>query len=48
MTSKTYDALTIQYLIGDGEAVTDSCYQDAGDRALDDLGTVRAPDPDAD
>ena len=46
--SKTYDALTIQYLSGDGEAVTDSCYQDAGDRALDDLGTVRAPDPDAD
>jgi hypothetical protein len=46
--SKAYHALTIQYLSGDGEAATDSCYQDAGDRALDDPGTVRAPDPDAD
>jgi hypothetical protein len=43
--SKTYEALTIQYLSGNGEAVTDSCYQDAGGRELDDLGSVRAPDP---
>jgi hypothetical protein len=42
--SKTYEALTIQYLSGDGEAVTDSCYNDAGGRQLDDLGSVRAPD----
>jgi hypothetical protein len=46
--SKTYEALTIQYLSGEGEAVTDSCYRDPGGRALDDLGTVAAPDPDAD
>jgi hypothetical protein len=45
--SKTYEALTIQYLSGEGEAVTDSCYRDPGGRALDDLGTVDAPDPDA-
>jgi hypothetical protein len=43
--STTYEALTIQYLSGNGEAVTDSCYQDAGGRELDDLGNVRAPDP---
>jgi hypothetical protein len=43
--SKSYEALTIQYLSGEGEAVTDSCYQDAGARDLDDLGSVRAPDP---
>ena len=43
--SKTYEALTIQYLSGDGEAVTDSCYRDAGGRELDDLDTVPAPDP---
>jgi hypothetical protein len=46
--SKTYEALTIQYLSGDGEAVTDSCYRDPGGRALDDLDAVRAPDPDSD
>lgn len=44
--SKTYEALTIQYLSGDGEAVTDSCYRDAGGRELDDLDAVAAPDPD--
>jgi hypothetical protein len=43
--SKTYEALTIQYLSGDGEAVIDSCYRDAGGRDLDDLGSVRVPDP---
>jgi hypothetical protein len=44
--SKIYEALTIQYLSGEGEAVTDSCYRDPGGRALDDLDTVDAPDPD--
>ena len=34
-----YAALSIQYLAGDGEAVTDSCYVDAGARELDSLGT---------
>lgn len=34
-----YEALSIQYLAGDGEAVTDSCYLDAGARDLDSLGT---------
>jgi len=43
--SKTYEALTIQYLSGDGEAVINSCYRDAGGRDLDDLGSVRVPDP---
>jgi hypothetical protein len=46
--SKTYEALTIQYLSGEGEAVTDSCYRDPGGRTLDDLDAVRAPDPGAD
>lgn len=43
--SKTYEALTIQYLSGDGEAVTDACYEDAGARDLDDLSSVSSPDP---
>jgi hypothetical protein len=43
--SKTYEALTIQYLSGDGEAVTDACYEDAGARDLDDLSSVTSPDP---
>jgi hypothetical protein len=34
----THEALTIQYLAGDGEAVTDACYLDPGARDLDDLG----------
>ena len=34
-----YEALSIQYLAGDGEAVTDSCYLDPGARDLDSLGT---------
>ena len=37
-----YEALSIQYLAGDGEAVTDACYLDPGDRDLDDLGTPEA------
>lgn len=32
-----YEALSIQYLAGDGEAVTDSCYLDPGARELDSL-----------
>ena len=44
--SKTFEALTIQYLSGDGEAVTDSCYKDPGARELDDLDNVPTPDPD--
>jgi hypothetical protein len=46
--SKTYEALTIQYLSGDGEAVTDSCYRDPGGRKLDELASVRAPEPEGD
>ena len=37
-----YEALSIQYLAGDGEAVTDACYLDPGERDLDDLGTPDA------
>ena len=37
--SVRYAALSIQYLAGDGEAVTDACYLDPGERELDDLGT---------
>ncbi len=43
--SKTYEALSIQYLSGNGEAVSDACYEDAGARDLDDLGSVSTPDP---
>jgi hypothetical protein len=43
--SATYEALSIQYLAGDGEAVTDACYLDPGSRELDDLDSVRAPAP---
>ena len=38
----TYEALSVQYLAGDGEAVVDSCYLDAGGRDLDDLGVAPA------
>jgi hypothetical protein len=34
----SYEALTIQYMAGDGEAVVDACYLDPGGRDLDDLG----------
>jgi hypothetical protein len=33
----SYEALSIQYLAGDGEAVADACYLDAGGRDLDEL-----------
>jgi hypothetical protein len=41
-----YEALSFQYLAGDGEAVTDACYLDPGSRELDDLASVPAPEPD--
>ncbi len=37
--SVSYEAMSIQYLAGDGEAVTDACYLEPGGRDLDDLGT---------
>ena len=40
-----YEALSFQYLAGDGEAVTDACYLDPGARELDDLASVPAPEP---
>jgi hypothetical protein len=40
--SVRHEALSIQYLAGDGEAVTDACYLDPGDRDLDDLGSPEA------
>jgi hypothetical protein len=40
-----YEALSFQYLAGDGEAVADACYLDPGSRDLDDLASVPAPDP---
>ncbi len=43
--SARYEALSFQYLAGDGEAVADACYRDPGARDLDDLATVPAPDP---
>jgi hypothetical protein len=42
--SARYEALSFQYLAGDGEAVADACYRDPGGRDLDDLATVPAPD----
>jgi hypothetical protein len=43
----TYEALSIQYLSGDGTAVEDACYRDPGATDLDEIGDVVAPDPDA-
>ncbi|HET6949828.1 MAG TPA: hypothetical protein VFI47_05620 [Acidimicrobiales bacterium] len=43
---RRYEALSIQYLSGDGSAVDDACYRDAGATDLDELGDVPAPDPD--
>jgi hypothetical protein len=37
-----YEALSVQYLAGDGEAVTDSCYLDPGSRELDSLDAPSA------
>ena len=44
--SQTYEALDIQYLSADGEAVADSCYREPGGKALSDLNQVDAPNPD--
>jgi hypothetical protein len=42
-----YEALSIQYLSGEGTAVEDACYRDPGATPLDDLDAVAAPDVDA-
>jgi hypothetical protein len=39
----TYEALTIQYLSGEGTAVEDTCYRDPGATDLDDLDDVTVP-----
>jgi hypothetical protein len=46
--SQSYEALDIQYLSNDTEAVEDSCYRDPGSRSITNLDGVDAPDPDAD
>lgn len=43
--SRTFEALSIEYLSGDAEAVEDSCYRDPGARELDTLEEVHAPQP---
>jgi hypothetical protein len=43
--SRTFEALTIEYLSGDAEAVEDSCYRDPGATDLDTLEDVDAPNP---
>lgn len=40
-----FEALSIQYLSSDAEAVEDSCYMDPGETDLDTLEDVDAPDP---
>jgi hypothetical protein len=41
--SRTFEALSIEYLSGDAEAVEDSCYRDPGARELDTLDEVEPP-----
>jgi len=41
----TYKALNIQYLDTDTEAVADSCFKEAGEKALSELGQVDEPQP---
>jgi NACalpha-BTF3-like transcription factor len=41
---RTYEALSIQYLSGEGTAVEDSCYRDAGATDLDDINDVGLPE----
>ena len=43
----TYEALDIQYLDTDSEAVADSCYKEPGSRSFEDLNQVDAPDANA-
>jgi hypothetical protein len=40
---RTYEALSIQYLSGEGTAVTDSCYRDPGATDLDDINDIALP-----
>jgi hypothetical protein len=40
---RTYEALSIQYLSGEGTAVEDSCYRDPGATELDDINDVALP-----
>jgi hypothetical protein len=42
---RTFEALDITYLSGDGEAVAESCYKDPGGTDLTNLNSVDAPDP---
>ena len=41
----SYEALSIQYLAGDGEAVADSCFLDPGARDLDEIAAGSASGP---
>jgi hypothetical protein len=40
---RTYEALSISYLSGEGTAVTDSCYRDPGATDLDDINDIALP-----
>jgi hypothetical protein len=42
---RQYEALTIEYLSSDEDAVTDSCYMDPGETDLETLDQLDAPDP---
>jgi hypothetical protein len=42
---RRYEALTIEYLSGNAEAVADSCYRDPGGTDLDTLEDIDAPRP---
>jgi len=42
---RTFEALTINFLSGEGDAVQDSCYKDPGGTELSNLNSVDAPDP---
>jgi hypothetical protein len=42
---RTFEALNINFLSGEGDAVSDSCYKDAGGTDLTNLNSVDAPDP---
>ena len=44
-SSVTYEALDIQYLDTNAEAVADSCWKEPGARSFDDLNQVDAPNP---
>jgi hypothetical protein len=43
--NRTYEALSIQYLAGDGKAVDNSCYKAPGATDLSTLNSVEAPRP---